>query len=35
MVLRLGLENEIASDLGLAVAKKANALGRIVAHRPP
>jgi hypothetical protein len=34
VVLRLGLENEIAPDLGLAVAKKANALGRIVAHRP-
>jgi hypothetical protein len=34
VVLRLGLENEIAPDLGLAVAKKANALGRIVVQQP-
>ena len=33
VVLRLGLENEITPDLGLAVAKKANALGRVVAQR--
>jgi hypothetical protein len=33
MVLRLGLENEMTSDI--SVAKKADLLGRIVVQRPP
>jgi hypothetical protein len=34
MVLRLGLEDEIASDAAISVAKKADLLGRIVVQRP-
>lgn len=34
MVLRLGLEDEIASDTAISVAKKADVLGRIVVQRP-
>ena len=34
MVLRLGLENEIPSDTGMSVAKKADVLCRIVVQRP-
>ncbi|MBB5048542.1 hypothetical protein HNR60_003309 [Rhodopseudomonas rhenobacensis] len=34
MVLRLGLENEITSDTGISVSKKADTLGRIVVQRP-
>lgn len=34
MVLRLGLEDEIASDTTLSVSKKADLLGRIVMRRP-
>jgi hypothetical protein len=32
MVLRIGLENDIPSDTGLSVAKKADLLGRIIVH---
>jgi hypothetical protein len=34
MVLRVGLENDIPSNTGLSVAKKADLLGRIVVQRP-
>lgn len=34
MVLRIGLENDIPSDTGQSVAKKADRLGRIVVQRP-
>lgn len=33
LVLRIGLENDIPSDTGLSVAKKADLLDRIVVQR--